>query len=127
MEESQDYLTCIDQMKRTRRMPNYGEICTRRLLKEIDTNEGIVYVAEHEDRIIGFVAGVIQRQSKEDLPECVPSTDRRILELFVDTRHSWQNVGTMLMQKMEGYFKQKGRDISRVEVFEPNASAHRMY
>lgn len=25
MEESQDYLTAIDSMKRTRRMPEYGE------------------------------------------------------------------------------------------------------
>jgi GNAT superfamily N-acetyltransferase len=107
MKESQDYLTCIDQMKRTRRMPNYGEIYTRRPLKEIDTNEGIAYVAEHEDRIIGFVAGVIQRQSKEDLLEYVSSTDGRILELFVDPGHRRQNVGTMLMQKIEGYFKQK--------------------
>lgn len=107
MEESQDYLACIDQMKGTRRMPNYGESYTQRLLREIEKNEGTAYVAEHEGRIIGFIAGIIHRQSKEDLLECIPSTDGRILELFIDPQHRRQNVGTMLMQKMKEYFKQK--------------------
>jgi len=78
-------------------MLNCGKCYTRRLLTEIDKNEGIAYVAEHEDRIIGFVADIIHRQSKENLLECTPSTDGRILELFVDPQHRRQNVGTVLM------------------------------
>jgi len=78
-------------------MLNYGISYTRRLLTEIDKNEGIAYFAEHEDRNIGFVASMIHGQSKEDLLECLPSTDGRILELFVDPQHRRQNVGTVLM------------------------------
>jgi hypothetical protein len=78
-------------------MLNYGKSYTRRLLTEIDKNEGIAYVAEHENRIIGFVASIIRRQSKEDLLECLPSTDGRIVKLFVDPQHGRQNVGTVLI------------------------------
>lgn len=36
MEKLQDYLVAFDQMKRTRRMPEYGECFTQKLLEEVD-------------------------------------------------------------------------------------------
>ena len=89
-------------------------------------NDGIVYVA-HENRIIGFIAGLIKRQSTHDLLECIHSKDGVILELFVDGKFRRKNVGTMLMAKIEDYFKQKGRTVSRVEFFEPSIKAHNLY
>lgn len=127
MEESQDYLSSIDSMKRTRRMPEYGESYTQRVLETIRKNNGVIYVAESEGRLIGLIAGIVARQSKEDLLECIPSKDGIILELFVDAQHRRQKVGTILMQRMEDYFRQNGCDASRVEVFEPNARAHNLY
>ncbi len=127
MEELQDYLVAVDQMKFTRRMSDYGEVFTRKLLKNISENNGLIYVAEHENRVIGFIAGITYFQSFETLLECVPLKSGRILELFVDSRYRGQNIGMMLTEKMEMHFKENMCDVSRVEVFEPNVKAHQFY
>jgi hypothetical protein len=57
MEELQEYLVAIDQVKFTRRMPEYGEVFTRKLLANISENNGLIYVAEHENRVIGIYRG----------------------------------------------------------------------
>lgn len=122
-----DYLVTIDSMKRQRRMPGFGEFFTQKMLESVDSNEGFVYVAEREGQIIGFAAGVIMRQSKEDLLECVPSTAGRVIELFVEKQFREQNIGTKLMEKMEECFRRAGCDVSKVEVFAPNDNAHAFY
>lgn len=127
MEELQDYLVAIDDKKRTTRMPRYGESYTRRLLRRIDENEGIIYLAQHGDRPIGLIAVILCRQSEEDLLEVVPTRDGRVQELVVDPEYRGQRVGLMLMNKAEQYLKQKGCVISRVEVFGPNIKAHIFY
>lgn len=105
MEELQDYLVAFDQMKFARRTPEYGEAFTRKLLENIDENNGLIHVAEHENRIIGFITGIIYAQSFETLFECTPLKSGRMLELFVDSRYRGQNIGTMLTEKMEKYFR----------------------
>jgi len=127
IEGLQDYLIIIDQMKFTRRMPKYGEHFTQELLKKVNRNNGVIYVAEHKGRVIGFIAGIIFEWSEKELLECVPLKSGRILELFIDSNYRGQGVGTMLTEKMERYFRQNGCDVSRVEVFEPNVKAHYFY
>jgi ribosomal protein S18 acetylase RimI-like enzyme len=127
MEDFQDYLVDIDYMKRIRRMPGYGVSYVRRLLRRINNNDGVIYLAEHEDHIIGLIAAMVETQSTVDLLECVPSKGGRILELFVETRYRGQNIGKSLMQKGEEYLKQQGCDVFTIEVFEPNGKAHNFY
>lgn len=127
MEALQDYLVTVDRMKFTRRMSEYGEVFTKRLLSNVAENSGVIYVADHENRIIGFIAGMAYSRSREELLEAVPLKSGRILELFVDPRYRGQKIGTMLTEKMEEYFRQKHCDVSRVEVFEPNVMAHHFY
>jgi len=127
MERFGDYLVTVDSMKRQRRMPGFGEYFTQKMLKDVEKNYGIIYVVENERQIIGFIAGVILRQTEEDLLECVPTKAGRIIELFVDEQFRREGIGTMLMEKVEEHFRQNGCDVSRVEVFEPNVKAHNFY
>jgi len=127
MERFGDYLITVDHMKRQRRMPGYGEWFTSKMLEDVDKNNGLIYVVEKEARIVAFIAGTILGQSKQDLLECVPAKDGRIIELFVDEKLRGQGIGTRLMGMMEEYFREKGCDVSRVEVFEPNVKAHNFY
>jgi hypothetical protein len=70
VEGSQDYLASIDNMKRMRRMPDYGESYAGRLLEKMGKSDGMAYVATtHKNQIIGFIAGLIERQPADDLPE----------------------------------------------------------
>jgi ribosomal protein S18 acetylase RimI-like enzyme len=127
MEELQDYLVKVDGMKFTRRMPEYGEHFTEKLLQEVRDKKGRIYVAEDQGKIAGFIAGIVYEWSTEVLLECVPLKSGRILELFVDLEHRRQGIGRMLMRKIEEYFRISGCDVFRVEVFKPNTEAYQFY
>jgi ribosomal protein S18 acetylase RimI-like enzyme len=127
MEDFQDYLVDIDYMKRTRRTPAYGVSYVGRLLRKINNNDGVIYLAEHEGQVIGLVAALIETQSEDDLLECIPSKGGRILELYVEPSYRKQGIGELLMAKAEEYIRRKQCDVLRIEVFEPNTNAHRLY
>jgi ribosomal protein S18 acetylase RimI-like enzyme len=127
MEELQDYLVSIDDLKRMRRMPEYGESYTERTLQNVAKNNGIMYVAETKGRIVGLVVGVIHEQTREDLLEHVPFKRGVVLELIVAHGYRRKGVGTLLMEKIEGYFKQNGCSVVGVDVFFPNKIAYRLY
>jgi ribosomal protein S18 acetylase RimI-like enzyme len=127
MENFQDYLVEIDSMKRTRRMPKYGVGYVGGLLRKINNNDGVIYLAEHEGQIIGLIGALIETQSEDDLLECVPSKGGRILELYVERRYRGQNIGKSLMKRTEEYLKEHQCDVLRIEVFGPNVKAHKFY
>jgi len=127
IEELQDYLVQIDPMKRLRRLPGYGENYINDLLKKIKKRGGAIFIAEVENIPLGFVAGVLNVQSKDELLGCVPTKSGRVLELIVSEKQRGKNVGKTLMSKIEEYFQQQGCDIIQVEVFEPNILAHNFY
>jgi ribosomal protein S18 acetylase RimI-like enzyme len=127
MEELQDYVVSLDDLKRMRRMPAYGESYTERTLQNVAKNNGIIYVAETKGRIVGVVVGIIPEQTKEELLELVPYKRGVVLELIVENGYREKGIGTLLMEKMEGYFKQKGCSVSGVDVFPPNKNAYQLY
>jgi len=127
IEELQDYLIELDPLKRLRRLPEYGEVYVFNLLKKIDKQEWIIYLAKVDGLVVGMIAGVFDEWETIDKLECIPSKPARILELIVNEAYRWQNIGALLMNKIEEYFQNNGSDIVRVEVFEPNQSTHKFY
>jgi len=127
IEELQDYLVQIDPLKRLRRLPEYGEIYIDNLLKKITEGKGIIYIAEFENIPVGMIAGIIEEFTKNDEIECIPSKPARILELIVLEKYRGKNIGSLLMNKIEEYFKIQNCDIVHVEVFEPNKRTHSFY
>ncbi len=127
MEELQDYLVSVDDLKRLRRLPEYGESYTKRTLENVAKNNGIVYVAEADGQIVGVVVGAINEQTKEELLEVVPCKRGAVLELIVKSGYREKGIGKLLMQKIETYFKNKGCNISGIDVFPPNEKAYRFY
>jgi len=127
MEELQDYLVSIDDLKRMRRMPEYGESYTERTLENVAKNNGMIYVAETKGKICGAIVGIIHEPTKEELLELIPIKRGVILELIVKKGYRNKSIGTALMEKMEDYFKQNSCTASAVEVFLPNKNAYGLY
>jgi ribosomal protein S18 acetylase RimI-like enzyme len=127
MEQLMDYIASIDDLKRIRRMPEFGESFTQRMLKNVAENNGIIYVAELDSELVGVVVGTIPDQTKEDLLEHVPSKFGEVLEIVVKAGYRGRGVGTMLMNKLEEYFKENNCNILGVGVLAPNKDAHRLY
>jgi GNAT superfamily N-acetyltransferase len=71
--------------------------------------------------------GTIPEQSKEDQLEHVPSKFGEVLEIVVKAGYRGKGAGTMLMNKLEEYFKENSCNISGVGVLAPNKNAHRLY
>ncbi len=127
MEELLDYMVSIDDLKRMRRMPEYGENYTERTLQSVAKNNGMIYVAETQGRIVGLVVGIISEQTKEELLETVPLKRGVVLELIVENGYRRKGVGTLLMEKMEDYFRRQGCNVSGLDVFPQNKNACRFY
>ena len=127
LEELMDYIASIDDLKRIRRMPMFGESYTRRTLQRVAEDNGIIYVAELEGELAGAVIGTMPEQTEEDRLEHVPSRFGEVLELVVKAEYRDRGVGTMLMRKLEEHFKENGCNIAGVGVLVPNKKAHRLY
>ncbi len=127
MEELQDFVIKIDPMKRHHRPPRYGKVYTDDLIKKIKQNQGIIFLAEHQNKIIGCVAGIVERQKKYDLLQCKPTKAGRILELIVTKEYRSQKIGKLLMDKIEKHFKKAKCDLLKTDVFEPNKGAYKFY
>jgi len=127
LEELQDYLVSIDDLKRMRRLPEYGESYTDRTLQNVARNNGKILMAEADGEVVGAVVGIISEQTKEDLLELIPYKRGLVLELVVKHGYRRRGIGTLLMEEMEAYFRQKGCRVSNLEVFSPNKNAYRLY
>lgn len=127
LEDLVDYIIPLDPLKRCRRLPEFGKQYTDALLKKIEKQNGVIYIAEVNNKIVGCIVGIVQKQTEEELLECIPTRRGRILDLFVDQRLRKKRIGSMLMKKIEDYFGKKGCDIARVEAFLPNKAAHQFY
>jgi len=127
MEQLMDYIASIDDLKRIRRMPEFGESYTQRILQKVAENNGMIYVAELDSELVGVVVGTILEQSKEDQLEHVPSKFGEVLEIVVEAGYRGKGVGTMLMNKLEEYFKKSNCNVSGVGVLAHNKNAHRLY
>ena len=127
MEQLMDYVASIDDLKRLRCMPGFGESYVQRMLQRVSENDGVIYVAELDSEPVGVVVGTILEQSKEDLLEHVPSKFGEVLELVVKAECRGKGIGTMLVNKLEEYFREKNCNILGVGVLAPNKRAHHLY
>ena len=122
-----DYIVVVDDLKRSRRLPEYGKSYTTALIKKVEKNHGFIFLADSKGKLIGLVAGIVEKQKKGDLLERVQTKAGRVLELFVSQNHRSKGIGEELMKKAEIYFKENKCNVVRVDVFSPNTRAHEFY
>lgn len=127
MIEFGSYLTPIDPMSRVSFAKDGEVYFTDKLLHEVETKNGKVFVAEDNDKVIGFIGGYIEEQSKEELMESKPAKPGVISEFFVTQTHRKGGIGSKLIATMEEYLKQQGCSFVRLEVFGPNIQAREFY
>ncbi|TAK57777.1 GNAT family N-acetyltransferase, partial [Patescibacteria group bacterium] len=105
----------------------YGEVYTETLLQAIADKDGKIYFAEVDNAAVGCIAGHLQSQSSGGTLEVVPSKPAWIRELYIIPAYRGKGIGSLLMSKLEEYFKTKGCDIVQVGVFAPNTETREFY
>lgn len=97
------------------------------LLKNIDANDGIIYVAEVDGNVAGYIMGKIEEFSDVDSQNKYPTVQGYIEGLFVDEKYRSKGISTQLIQSMEKYFLSKGCKHSSVACIAVNEAARRLY
>lgn len=128
-EEFGQFLVDIDDMSRSIKAPGYAAHVVQRTLEDVKNKNGVIYVYEMDEGIVGFIAGTIGDSSQDpDLKYyCVPTIYGVITELYIKPGHRGESIGSKLMAKMEQYFLDNKCDVSHVEVFGPNNKAQDFY
>lgn len=126
-EEFQDYLVRLDPLKRLRRLPGYGEMYFKKMLRDVKKNKGIFYVAVEDGVVAGFVIAELEKMEDGSSLWIVPTKPGKITELFVNERYRGQGIGTKLIKKAEEFLKNSGCDVVKLEVFVPNVNAQKLY
>ena len=127
MIQLQDFIVKIDPLKRLRRAARYSPQYANNVLEKVTKYDGVIFLVYDDKKIVGCIAGIIEKQSKENLLECVPTRAGRVVELFVSSKYRSLGIGKKLMSKLESYMRKKKCDLIRAEVFEPNNAAHNFY
>lgn len=128
MKGIQEHIAAIDPLQRSKRAPDFsGEKWVEHTLGRVKKNDGAVFVAEYEGKRVGCVAGIIKVSSKEDLLDAFPFKDGRIIELFVDPTYRQKNIGFLLVERMENYFRNKGCSVSELGCLAGNTGAYKLY
>ncbi len=122
-----DYLSPLDPLKKIRRLPPWGKKYMSWLLNKVKRQDGVIFVAQDDDRIIGCIVVAMEKTTKLDRLSFAVSRVGRILELFVYKQYRQNTIGSQLMNKAEEYLREKQCEFVRIEVFEPNTHAHNFY
>src|SRR3989338_4314413 len=89
MENLQDFLIEIDPLQRLRRLPSYGIHYTNDLIDRVSQGEGLIILAYDQEKIVGCIAGAIEKQPEENLLECRITKPAMILEVFVPNKNAY--------------------------------------
>lgn len=123
----QGFIHALDPLERVRGVQDFdARSYTDVLIQGVQKKGGVIFLAEDDGSVCGCAAGWIIPEDDEDLLGHYPSQSGRVVELFVSDTVRGKGVGSMLMRRMEEYFRTKGCDSVRVEVFSGN-DAHAFY
>ena len=123
--ELQEYICSIDREKYNIITDECREESFNKTIKEVSENNGRIFLAEDDNKIVGFIAGIII-EAENTYEFCGPKTGR-VTELIVTKKCRAKGAGKLLLDKMEEYFKVSGCKRSLIEVFEYNEIGKNFY
>ena len=116
LEELQEYIVSIDPYHFNILKDDYKEKIYLKDMEEVKNNEGKIYLAIYEDKIIGLIIGVIRKAENSFDYERLHNMGE-VIELIVTKNSRKKRVGYELLNKMEEYFKEKNCYTINIDVF----------
>lgn len=117
----------LDSMKRIVNAPGFFEMDLEDTLANVSKYQGKILFAEENRKTIGYIIGVIWKQSEKNKLEIGQHVLGEVLDVFVEEQFRRKGIGTKLLEKMQHYFKERGCDSIWVHLFAPNKKAHDVY
>ena len=121
------YIVSIDEDHLDVASEDYREKMIITDLKNVNDNNGKVYLAILDNQVIGLIMGIIYKYNEEDNLDYKCPKKGIVTELIVTNKVRARGIGNMLMNKMEEYFKTEGCEYISLDVFSYNKNAIDFY
>ena len=125
--ELQNYLIDIDDWHTQILSDNYREDYFKMDLELINKQNGKIFLAIEDTKIIGLVLGAVNLNDEIDKLTNDCAKTGNVLELIVKNSSRGHGIGKLLLNKIENYFKNINCKRINIEVFGPNKSALNFY
>lgn len=125
--ELQEFIASIDEEKLNIVTPEFREVYFKDMIDNVYDNDGKIYVAKEDNKIVGFIAGVMVKYDEIDKYGYVIHKRGEVIELMVTNNVQSNGIGSKLLRKMESYFKNKGCLYIQIDVFGYNKNAISFY
>lgn len=128
IENLQDIIVSLDSQERVIRDENFGSHYTQKILEKISKQEGIIYLALDDEKVVGFVVAVILERKEEDNLQLKPAKYGEIEKLFTLASYRGSGIGSQLLKMAEEYLIEKEKcDYIEIVVFGDNRKAYDLY
>lgn len=123
----QNYLIDIDDWHTQILSNNYREDYFEIDLELINKQDGKIFLAIENDKIVGLVLGVVNLNDEIDKLANDCAKTGNVLELIVKNSSRGHGIGKLLLNEIETYLKKINCKRINIEVFGPNKSALNFY
>lgn len=124
--ELQEHIVSIDKEGYNILTSEYKEKYFNKTMNEVNSYEGVIFLAKEDEEIVGLVVGLINNEREETYEFKAPKRGR-VSELVVKKEKRGNNIGTKLLEYIENYFKSVGCEGILIEVFAYNEKAYELY
>lgn len=125
--ELQEHLIEIDDWNTQVMNKNYREENFNIDMRKVDEQDGKIYLAMQDNKVIGLVIGIVDEKDEIDLITNDCAKTGSVIELIVSKESRGTGIGKALLNKMEMYFGSIGCKRINIEVFGPNKNAYDFY
>ncbi len=125
--ELEEYILTIDKDNLDTIHPDYHEKMALVDLDDVKKNNGKCYLAIENEKAIGLIMGTIPPYEEYDYLDYKCPKRGIITELVVTNKTRSKGIGTLLMERMEEYFKNCDCEYVYVDVFAYNDNAINFY
>ena len=125
--ELEEYIVSIDEDHLDQVGKDYREKMALVDLEEVKNNNGKCYLAIEDGKAIGVIMGIIRKWEERDYLDYKCPKNGVVTELIVTKKTRSSGVGTLLVEKMEEYFKEQDCEYVSIDVFAYNTNALKFY
>ena len=125
--ELEEYIVSIDEDHLDQVGKDYREKMALVDLEEVKNNNGKCYLAIEDGKAIGVIMGIIRKWEERDYLDYKCPKNGVVTELIVTKKTRSSGVGSLLVDKMEEYFKEQDCEYVSIDVFAYNTKALEFY
>ncbi len=122
----EDYYAALGE-HRLSRSPQFGHDFAKALVQRLGQQKGKIYAVFQQEKIVGFIVGIIQNQTADEEVAEGPVKYGKILELFVEPNFRRRQLGLKLFRALEEFFAVQNCTELILEMHPDNMEAEKFY